>query len=92
MAEAGVDISGQASTRLDEDMLQAATLLVTVCGHADEHCPALPAGLRRLHWPLEDPARAQGDEAEIMTKFRQVRDEVRQRVEALLRDLGAEEG
>ena len=44
MKEAGVDISGQESTRVNDAMLEAADLVVTVCGHADEHCPALPAG------------------------------------------------
>ncbi|WP_455383971.1 arsenate reductase (thioredoxin) [Acidihalobacter prosperus] len=84
MAEAGVDISAQESTRLDDDMLGRADLVVTVCGHADEHCPVLPPGVRKLHWPLQDPAKATGTEEEIMTEFRRVRDEVRQRVSTLL--------
>ena len=62
MAESGVDISAQESTRLTDEMLAAADYLVTVCGHADEHCPALPAGMRKEHWPLSDPARATGTE------------------------------
>ncbi|MEJ2632797.1 MAG: arsenate reductase (thioredoxin) [Acidihalobacter sp.] len=84
MAEAGVDISAQESTRLSDDMLARADLVVTVCGHADEHCPVLPAGVRKLHWPLTDPAKATGTEEEIMAEFRRVRDEVNQRVHALL--------
>ncbi len=84
MREAGVDISEQQSTRVDDDMLAAADLVVTVCGHADEHCPVLPPGVRRIHWPLPDPARATGEEAEIMRQFRAVRDDIRRRVEDLL--------
>lgn len=84
MAEAGVDISGQQSTRLDEEMLAWADRVVTVCGHADEHCPALPGGTRKEHWPLEDPARARGSEEEILDVFRATREEVRIRVEDLL--------
>lgn len=84
MAEDGVDISGQESTRLSDDMLQGVDLVVTVCGHADEHCPVLPSGIRRLHWPLPDPARATGSEDEIMQQFRSVRDDVRRRVQTLL--------
>jgi len=87
MAEAGVDISGQESTRVTEDMLRRADLVVTVCGHADEHCPALPAGTRREHWPLNDPAKATGTEDEVMSVFRATRDEVRTRVAALLENL-----
>jgi arsenate reductase (thioredoxin) len=84
MAEAGVDISAQESTRLTTPMLDGLSLVVTVCGHADEHCPVLPPGIRKEHWPLADPAKAEGSEAEIMAVFRATRDEVRQRVVELL--------
>lgn len=84
MREAGVDISSQASTRVTEDMIAAADFVVTVCGHADAHCPTLPAGLRKEHWPLPDPAKAAGSEEEIMAVFRASRDDIRRRVEDLL--------
>jgi arsenate reductase len=84
MQEAGVDISSQESTRLTDDMLAEADYLVTVCGHADEHCPALPAGMHKEHWPLNDPAKATGSEEEIMTVFRASRDDIRQRVADLI--------
>ena len=87
MAEAGVDIAEQESTRLTDEMLAAADYLVTVCGHADEHCPALPPGMRKEHWPLSDPAKASGTEEEIMTVFRRSRDEIRERVADLLQRL-----
>ncbi|MDD3449741.1 MAG: arsenate reductase (thioredoxin) [Gammaproteobacteria bacterium] len=89
MAEAGVDISGQESTRLTEEMLAGVDLVVTVCGHADEHCPVLPAGTRKEHWPLSDPARATGTEAEVTAVFRATRDEVRGRVADLLERLAS---
>ena len=84
MAELGIDIAGQESTQLTEAMLADTDLVVTVCGHADEHCPVLPAGTRRLHWPLEDPARATGSEDEITAEFRRIRDEIRERVTELM--------
>ncbi len=90
MQEAAVDISGQESTIVSPGMLAAADLVVTVCGHADEQCPALPATCRKLHWPLADPARTRGSEEEIMQHFRVTRDEVRRRVQELLRELGLE--
>jgi len=93
MAEAGVDISSQESTRVTDDMLERADIVVTVCGHADEHCPALPAGTRKEHWPLSDPARATGSEEEVMEVFRATRDEVNQRVMKLIGRLsGAQAG
>ena len=90
MREAGVDITAQESTRLTEAMLAACDYLVTVCGHADEHCPVVPAQVRKEHWPLNDPAKATGTEAEIMATFRASRDDIRQRVADLLQRLRQE--
>jgi arsenate reductase (thioredoxin) len=90
MREAGVDISGQESTRLTPAMLDWAELVVTVCGHADEHCPVLPPGTRKLHWPLMDPAKATGSEEAVMGVFRGSRDDIRRRVEVLLSGLGGD--
>jgi len=87
MAEAGVDISRQHSTLLTDEQLQWADLVVTVCGHADETCPMLPPGTRKEHWPLEDPARAQGSEEQIMAAFSARRDEIRERVADLIERL-----
>jgi len=84
MQEAGVDISQQESTRLTDDMLAAADVLVTVCGHADENCPVVPAGIKKIHWPLEDPAKASGSEELVMQVFRASRDDIRRRVQELL--------
>ena len=83
MDEAGVDIRGQQSTLLVDAHLDWADLVVTVCGDADESCPILPPGTLKRHWGLLDPARAQGDEEQIMAAFRAVRDDIRQRVGAI---------
>jgi len=87
MQEAGVDISGQESTVVSDEMMRRADVVVTVCGHADELCPVLPPGVEKRHWPLNDPAKATGTEAEIMAAFRATRDEVKRRVESLLAGL-----
>lgn len=84
MREAGMDISAQESTVVTSAMLEGADLVVTVCGHADEHCPLLPSGTKKEHWPLSDPAKASGSEAEIITQFRASRDEIERRVRELL--------
>lgn len=84
MEEDGVDISEQESMQLTEEMLLWADWVITVCGHADEQCPALPPKTRKKHWPLEDPAKATGTEEEISTRFISVRDEVKQRTRDLL--------
>ena len=84
MQEAGVDISDQESTKLTDDMLASVDYLVTVCGHADEHCPVIPPGIAKEHWPLTDPAKATGSEEEIMAVFRASCDDIRQRVADLI--------
>jgi len=90
MAEVGIDISTQASTQLTDAMLEWADYVVTVCGHADEHCPALPSATRKEHWPLNDPAKASGSEQHIMAVFRASRDDIKRRVEDLLHRLQQE--
>jgi arsenate reductase len=87
MEESGVGISAQESTIVSDEMLQRADIVVTVCGHADEQCPALPPAAQKVHWPLTDPAKASGTEQEIMAEFRATRDEVKQRVLKLLTGL-----
>lgn len=92
MAEAGIDISRQESRAVDAQMISSADVVVTVCGHADEHCPVLPPGTRRYHWPLSDPARVTGTDDEIFTAFRATRDEIEARVRGLLAALCGNNG
>lgn len=87
MREAGVDISNQESNTIDEFSLEDFSLVVTVCGDADDHCPVLPPGTEKRHWPLSDPAKLTGTEEEILIGFRTSRDDIRARVAALIADL-----
>jgi two-component system phosphate regulon sensor histidine kinase PhoR len=84
MKEVGVDISQQYSKGLNEVPLDRLDLLVTLCGDAAEAWPGIPAGVRRDHWTLPDPALAPGDKRDILQAFRDVRDAIRTRVESLL--------
>lgn len=56
MAEIGIDISGHRSKSIDEIDTSGIDLIVTLC--AEEVFPALPGRVRRLHWPISDPASA----------------------------------
>ena len=89
MQEKGIDISQQESTKLTDEMLNRTDYIVTVCGHADEHCPVLPAGIKKEHWPLSDPAKATGSDEAVMEVFRGSRDDIQQRVKDLLERLKA---
>jgi len=59
-------------------------VVITLCGHANESCPVLPPEVKRLHWPLEDPAAAKGTDAELMATVRHIRDQIESRVRDLL--------
>lgn len=87
MAEIGIDISAQTSKPVEPDLLDRAWVVVTLCGEAEESCPVTPPHVQRLHWPLPDPARAQGDDEQITHVFRSVRDAIRDRVAALIHNL-----
>ncbi|MDQ6950345.1 MAG: arsenate reductase (thioredoxin) [Mariprofundales bacterium] len=85
MAEAGVDISKQKSEVLNPEILPTLHLLITVCGHADKHCPLVPTRCEKQHWPFDDPAKATGTEEEIMAAFRRARDQIKARVSQFIR-------
>lgn len=77
MKEDGIDISGHTSNHVDEYRHIDFDFIITVCDHANEHCPAFPAKGMKFHCAFPDPSRAKGDEDEILESFRQVRDEIK---------------
>ncbi|MFZ0500420.1 MAG: arsenate reductase ArsC [Steroidobacteraceae bacterium] len=83
MAEIGIDISGHRSKSIDEVDAAAVDLVITLC--AEEVCPVLPGRVRRLHWPIPDPA--SNDPAispeQMQSRFRSARDQIRERIAAL---------
>jgi arsenate reductase len=91
MAEAGVDISGQRSRNVADLTDVPFDYVVTVCGHANETCPAWLGGKAKIvHVAFDDPpklARAARTEQEALDCYRRVRDEIRAFVETLPRSL-----
>ncbi len=79
LLEAGIDISSQYSKSVDDIPAERIGAAITLC--AEEVCPAFPGEVRRLHWPQRDPANIAGSEEEIRDVFRQVRDEIREKIE-----------
>lgn len=77
MKEIDIDISGHRSKHLSEFMTTPIETVITVCGNADQACPIFPGQVNRHHWPFDDPAHAQGSEAEQLEVFRRVRNEIR---------------
>jgi arsenate reductase len=84
MAEIGVDISAQESESLDRYLGETLDLVVTVCDDANEACPVFPGARERLHWSFPDPSKATGGREERLRAFRDVRDEIRARIQGEL--------
>jgi arsenate reductase (thioredoxin) len=84
MAEAGVDISRQQSTTIDELPFQQFDWVITLCGHANESCTFFPG--MKVHNGFDDPpklALQAKDEEEKMGDYRRVRDEIRDFIASL---------
>ena len=84
MGELGLDISSHRSKAVTDVPFEEVQLVVTLC--AEEVCPPLLVGMRHLHWPLADPAAAQGSQREVLASFRHTRDLLRERIERLFDD------
>ncbi len=81
MAEIGIDITRHRSKSVQEIDPATVDFVVTLC--AEEVCPVFLGKAKRHHWPLSDPALAEGTGEERLQKFRAVRDELIRRIETL---------
>jgi len=80
MKEAGVDISSQSSKLASSLAGVPLDLVITVCGHADENCPAFLTKAKLVHVGFDDPpklAKEVAGEEEALDQYRRVRDEIR---------------
>ena len=80
MAERGLDLSQHRSKSVDTIDPAGVDVVVTLC--ADEVCPVLFGGARRLHWPIEDPAGGAPSDAPdaLRARFRGAADEIEARL------------
>jgi arsenate reductase (thioredoxin) len=86
MAEVGVDISRHYSKTLDDLGPVPFDYVITVCGHANEHCPVFPGNARKVHVGFDDPPKLTKhlpDGEEKLEVYRRVRDQIRQFVQTL---------
>ena len=85
MEEMGIDISQQTSKSMNQFLNEPFNYIITLCDEAAQSCPTFPGRGKRLHWPLEDPAAAIGTTEERLVVFRRIRDEIKRKIEALLK-------
>jgi arsenate reductase len=77
MREIGIDISQNSSDDLNRYAGQKFDYVISLCGDANEQCPAFFGGVKRLHMPFDDPPRATGNDQQVLAVYRRVRDEIR---------------
>ena len=81
MKEIGIDISNHTSKDVAVFAKQAFDYVIAVCDRARQQCPVFP-GAEAIHWGFDDPAEAPADRQ--LQVFRQVRDQIRQRINLFL--------
>jgi arsenate reductase len=88
MEEVGVSLSGQRSKHIKEYMGKVHFgYLITMCDEAEASCPTTFPGIgQRLRWLFEDPSAFVGSDEEKLAKFREVRDQIEQRIKAWLEE------
>lgn len=78
MNEVGIDISSHVPVHVDTYLGQEWDYVITVCGGANESCPAFTGRVgRRMHIGFDDPSHATGSKEFIEYEFRRVRDEIK---------------
>jgi arsenate reductase len=88
MEEVGINLGSQHSKHVKEYMGKVHFgYLITLCDEAEESCPTTFPGIgQKLHWSFEDPSAFMGSEDERLSKFREVRDQIEQRIKSWLSD------
>jgi arsenate reductase len=90
MREAGIDIS-QKETRAVFDVFKSGKLfayVITVCDETSaERCPIFPGVAKRLHWSFRDPSALTGTHEEKLAGVREIRDEIREKIEAWCKEV-----
>lgn len=87
MAEIGIDISHHTSDPVDKYLDEEWDYVITVCGGANENCPAFLGKVKkRLHIGFDDPSHATGTEEFIWSEFIRVRDEIKEAFYKLYKD------
>ena len=86
LEQEGLKLDGFRSRHVSEFDGQHFDHVIAVCDSAAEQCPVFPGTTRHLHWSLEDPAAVEGPDAVKLEAFEKTLAELRERIEAFLRE------
>lgn len=81
LKEIGIDISNQKSKSVDSIDKNKIDIVITLC--AEEVCPLFSGNVKRIHWPFPDPAKPKYSSDEQLKLFRNVRDELKIKIQGL---------
>ncbi len=88
MSEIGIDISHHTSDSVEMYLNEEWDYVITVCGGANENCPAFLGKVKtRLHIGFDDPSHATGTDEFIISEFYRVRDEIKVEFEKFYKNL-----
>lgn len=88
MKEIGIDISNHTSDSIDKYLGEEWDYVITVCGGANEVCPAFIGKVKhRLHIGFDDPSHAVGSDEFINSEFIRVRDEIKREFKKLYNEV-----
>jgi arsenate reductase (thioredoxin) len=94
MGEVGVDIS-QKKTQAIFDVFESGQLfsyVITVCDESSaEKCPIFPGSAKPQHWSFADPSQVTGTREQKLARVRQIRDEIRAKIESWCAEVCAPE-
>ncbi len=80
MKELGIDLSSAYPKSVTQYLDEEWDYVITVCGGANENCPMFVGKVKhRLHFGFDDPAAVTGDDEYVMSEFRRIRNEIKER-------------
>jgi len=84
MAEWGIDIARHTAEPIEVYLDTGIDIAITVCDNAQQICPTFPGNVKRIHWGLDDPYHGWGAEPEDLLPYREIRDELKDRIKVFL--------
>lgn len=85
MQEIGIDITDQHSDDVKDYLQSGINIVISVCDHAAQTCPAFPGDVQRIHWSIKDPFHGWDVDESKLPDYRRTRDELKERIEEFLR-------
>ena len=84
MQEVGIDITDQHSDDVLDYLESGIDIVISVCDHAAQTCPAFPEDVARIHWSVKDPYHGWDVDETKLPDYRRTRDELKTRIAAFL--------